>query len=111
MSELQSYFTKMQQAGAVKLVISKPGKSEPYKKIVVEHKGNYYQFSSYTEKQVFHENVPVEQLASRCAEITEGHYGQVNGFSPAAEHMLLISKKGAVSYKEKKLNREAAAPA
>ena len=111
MSELQSYFTKMQQAGAVKLVISKPGKSEPYKKIVVEHKGNYYQLSSYTEKQVFHENVPVEQLASRCAVLTEGHYGQVNGFSPAAEHMLLISKKGAVSYKEKKLNRDTAAPA
>ena len=110
MSELQAYFTKMQQAGAVKLVISKPGKAEPYKKIVVEHKGSYYQISSYTEKQVFHENVPVEQLARRCAAITEGHYGQVNGFSPAAEHMLLISKKGAVSYKEKKLNRACTAP-
>lgn len=111
MSDLQVYFEKMQQAGAVKLVISKPAKSEPYKKIVVEHKGSYYQLSSYTEKQVFHENVAPEKLVERCAALTEGHYGQVNGFSPACEHMLLISKKGTCSYKEKKVNRASAAPA
>ena len=72
-------------------VISKPrNKSEIYKKIVVEKKTNFFQFSKYTEKQVFHENVVSEELAARICELTEGHFGQINAWSDEYEYYVLI---------------------
>lgn len=111
MNELQQYYRQMLQAGVEKLIISKPAsKQEKYRKIVIEKKGMYYQIARYTEKQVFHENVPAEDLCEKCCRMTEGLYLQVNGWSPDYEHMILISRKGSCSYKRKKLAVEAASP-
>ena len=49
----------------MKIIISKPmAKDCQYKKIVVEKKGDGYQAAKYTEKQVFHDNFGVEDLAN-----------------------------------------------
>lgn len=89
-------------------VISKPrNKSEIYKKIVVEKKTNFFQFSKYTEKQVFHENVVSEELAARIYELTEGHFGQINAWSDEYEYYVLISKKGSSTLKKKKVEGQA----
>ena len=86
-------------------VISKPrNKSEVYKKIVVEKKTNYFQFSKYTEKQVFHENVTFEELAAHIFELTDGHFGQINAWSDDYEFYVLISKKGSSTLKKKKID-------
>ena len=57
----------------------------------------------YTDKQVFHENLSVEELEAALEELMQNHFRQLNGFDTEAEHILLVSKKGVPSYKKKKL--------
>ncbi len=103
MSELRQYIETMCQKDMEKIIISNPvSKAEEYKKIVIEKKEKTYQIAKYTQKQVFHENISLENLAERCLELTEGHYKQVNGLSNIEEHIILISKKGSCNYKVKK---------
>ena len=103
MNELQQYLELIVKSDIQKLIISNPlSKSEQYKKIVIENKGRTYQIAKYTEKQVFHENISFEELFSRCVELTENHYKQVNAMSAKEEHIILISKKGKCNYKVKK---------
>ena len=85
------------------IIISNPSaKSNPVKKIVIEQKAGNFQIASYTEKQVFHENVTEPILLLRCVELIENNYRQVNGMSEKEEHIILISKKGQCNYKVKK---------
>lgn len=108
MSELQQYIQSMLKAEIQKIIISNPiTKSENYKKIIIEHKGKTYQISKYTEKQVFHENVSLEELSDRCVDLAENHYKQINGMSATEEHIILISKKGKCNYKVKKTATDA----
>jgi len=103
MSELQQYIQSMLKANPQKIILSNPfSKSEEYKKISIENQGKTYQIAKYTEKQVFHENVFVEELAARCVCLAENHYKQINGMSATEEHIILISKKGKCNYKVKK---------
>lgn len=93
----------MAQAGVEKIVISKPvEKAEAYRKIVMEKKGAYFQISRYTETQVFHENIPLDELGRTCCEMVRGRYLQVNGWGPDGEHIILLSRKGTCTYKRRK---------
>ena len=47
----------------------------------------------YTDKQVFHENLSVEELETALEELMQNHFRQLNGFDIEAEHILLVSKK------------------
>ncbi|MBR1567427.1 MAG: SAM-dependent methyltransferase [Lachnospiraceae bacterium] len=99
MSELKEWLQTIASENIQKLVISKPASNqERYKKLVMERKEDksreYYQFSCYTDKQVFHENVQSEEMIRKCLELIEGHYRQVNLWTDAGEHSLLISKRG-----------------
>ena len=103
MTQLQQYLTMILDAKVNKMIISNPcAKSNPVKKIVIEQKTGNYQIASYTEKQVFHENVTEALLLLRCVELIENNYRQVNGMSEKEEHIILISKKGQCNYKVKK---------
>ncbi len=103
MEEVKQYLEEMLAAGVNKIIISKPQqKTEPFRKIVVEKKERFYQIAKYTEKQVFHENLDVAEVAERCRELIEGRYRQVNGMAADQEHMLLISVKGACRRQIKK---------
>ena len=57
----------------------------------------------YTDKQVFHENLSVEELEAALEELMQNHFRQLNGFDTEAEHILLVSKK-VPSYKKKLQN-------
>ncbi len=103
MSELQKYIDKIAMTDFYKMIISNPvSKSNEYKKIIVEEKESGYQIAKYTQKQVFHENLNKEAVTSRLYQLIEGAYRQVNAFSKEGEHIILISKKGSPTYKEKK---------
>ncbi len=103
MSELQKYIDKIAMTDFYKMIISNPvSKSNEYKKIIVEEKESGYQIAKYTQKQVFHENLNKEAVSSRLYQLIEGAYRQVNAFSKEGEHIILISKKGSPTYKEKK---------
>lgn len=103
MEELEQYFSLIVNAGVNKIIISNPvNKMECFRRIVVERKKHGCQISKYTDKQVFHENIASEHLCARCVELTEQHFRQVNGWTREEEHIILLSKKGACSYKVKK---------
>lgn len=92
-----------------KIIISKPvGKDIAYRRIVIEKKEAYYQAAAYTEKQVFHQNIPTEQLKEYLVDTVAGSYLQVNAWDAAKEHIWLCSKKGKVTYKTKALSGNAA---
>ena len=108
MSELSQYLETMLKADLQKIIISNPfSKSEEYKKIIIENKGNTYQISKYTDKQVFHENIGREELLDRCLILAENRYKQINGMSATEEHIILVSKKGNCTYKVKKIATDA----
>lgn len=89
-----------------KMIISKPAdKNNEYKKIVIEKKRDYFQAAKYTQKQVFHDNVKAEELADYLAKLVGEEFLQLNVWDEQKEHILLLSKKGKVTYKAKKLPR------
>lgn len=103
MEEQMEKLSAIAQAKPYKIIISKPAGGEiPYRRIVIERKESYYQAAAYTEKQVFHENIPPERLAEYLGKTVAGQYLQVNAWDDAAEHMYLCPKKGKVTYKTKK---------
>lgn len=95
-----------------KLVMGKPAsKSEPYKKIQIDRKENYYQLSCFTEKQVFHENKSPEELLERCMELLGTHFLQLYAWSTDWEYALLLTKKGDATLKKHKKKDDSAPPA
>ncbi len=101
------YINKIFVDAPAKTVISKPAsKSSPCKKIVIENKGDYYQASKYTEKQVFHENLSVQQAIDLCSAMLEKDFKQLNSFSKSHEYMVMISKKGKASFKTKQISKD-----
>ena len=108
MSELKQFLELMLKSDIQKIIVSNPlTKSEEYKKIIIENKGKNFQIAKYTEKQVFHENILLEELVDRCVELAENHYKQINGMSATEEHIILVSKKGKCNYKVKKTATDA----
>lgn len=100
--ELREKTERMAAAFPYKVIISKPVRKEiPYRKIVVEKKESYYQAAAYTEKQVFHQNIAEQELAGYLADTVADSYLQVNAWDDTKEHILLISKKGKITYQSK----------
>ena len=100
MTQLEQYFSDLIKEDVYKLIISKPRKKDSeFKKIVVEKKDNLYQISKYTDKQVFHENITISEIAARCVALTDGIFAQVNAWSSDYEYYILISKKGSPTMK------------
>ena len=103
MDELRKIIADFAAASIVKMIISKPAeKTNLYKKIVIERKKNYFQAAKYTEKQVFHDNIVPEDFEQYLFETILGAYLQVNAWDMEKEYILLISKKGKITYKTKK---------
>ena len=94
---------KVIEDAAERLVISKPvKKTSEFKKIEVVRIKDGFQASRYTQTQVFHLNFGEDVFVKTCAELIEGAFRQVNAWGKSGEHILLISKDGAVNYKLKK---------
>lgn len=110
MTQLEQYFSDLIKEAVYKLIISKPRKKDSeYKKIVVEKKDCFYQIAKYTEKQVFHENVALSDIAVRCVSLTDGIFAQVNAWSSDYEYYILISKKGSPTMKRSRIKGTQAA--
>lgn len=104
MNSISSYVSRILEDNPLKMILSKPvSKNEPYKKIIMENKGDYYQLSKYTEKQVFHENIPFSILMNRCIDLLENTYQQLNAWSKTQEFSISISKKKKVLFHAKQI--------
>lgn len=99
---MREKIAQMLDSGCERIILSKPDKSAEYKKITVTRKNNNYQIEKFTEKQAFHENVNKETLIQRLENYLLKDYRQLNGFGAGIESIFLISKKGKVTYKQKR---------
>ncbi len=104
MKSLKDILIEIIGNGGNRFIISKPAlKSAEYKKITVEEKSGKYQIAKFTEKQVFHENIKKDELSEKLVSLIDGCYRQINAWSVDFEHIIMISKKGELSYKRKAL--------
>lgn len=87
--------------GVIKLTISKPQKTAVYKKITVRKTDKGYIAEQFTEKQAFHKNLKHDELVEFISDATKD-FMQLNMWTNGVEHIVLISKKGHVSYKKKR---------
>lgn len=107
MEELRSAISEITNERVLKLVVSnKCNKELKYNKINFflkeNNKKEYYQIEKYTDKQVFHENIDVEDLEEKLLGYVEGNFKQVSAFASDVTFELKISKKGKVFLGKKK---------
>ena len=87
--------------GVIKMTISKPQKTAAYKKITVRKTDKGYIAEQFTDKQAFHKKLKYEELAGFISDAIKD-FMQLNMWTNGVEHIVLISKKGHVSYKKKR---------
>ena len=107
MEDLKRAIDEIVQEEIVKVVVSnKMNKDVEYNKINFMLKENkkkqYYQIEKYTDKQVFHENIDIEQLGDKLLQYVSNSYKQVGAWATNATFDLKISKKGKVFLGKKK---------
>ncbi|MDU4889723.1 MAG: SAM-dependent methyltransferase [Clostridium sp.] len=107
MEELYKAIEDIASSNIIKLVISnKMNKEIKYNKVNIQLKvqGNkeFYQIEKYTDKQVFHENISLDELKEKLMELVEGNYKQLTAWSKDAVLDLKISKKGKIHLSKKK---------
>lgn len=98
-TEDKKQITDILQTEPVKIVLSNPSdRTYLYRKTVVSKKvvkGHLvYQMEQFTEKQVFHENVEIQELAARILEFFPAVYRQMNAFFEDAQWDYKMTKKG-----------------
>ncbi len=90
-------------SGIVKATISKPASGCEYKKISVSRTDKDYLAEMFTERQVFHKHI--EDINEFI--LSEGvDFLQFNIWDSSFEHIILVSKKGHISYKRKAVSGE-----
>lgn len=103
MEELRNKIDQLAKQELQKIIISKPvEKSAEIRKIVIEQKKDDYQAARYTEKQVFHDHIKREDLGSYLLTSLENSFLQLNAFDAEKEYILLLSKKGKMTFKSKR---------
>ena len=112
MEELVKAIKEITAEEVIKVVISnKLNKDVKYNKINVVLKINnkgkkYYQVEKFTDKQVFHENIEVNDLEKALNKLVNNNYKQLSAWSNDITFDLKISKKGKVFLGKKKSNNK-----
>ena len=111
MEELKKIINDIFSEEIIKLVISnKSNKDVKYNKINILLKENktkkYYQIEKFTDKQVFHENISLEEIETAVLEYIVGNYKQFTAWSNVTTYDVKISKKGKVHCSKKGGNNE-----
>jgi len=114
LSLLTAHFDRMLQSGCRRMIFSKPmkqagaapawQKAELRQITAADGALTGWQITRYTVTQAFHENLPANptKLVQTLVTLTDGCFGQVNGFAPAAEYTLLLSRKGSCTLRTAK---------
>ncbi|WP_315076558.1 SAM-dependent methyltransferase [uncultured Clostridium sp.] len=114
MEEFKKVINEILQEEIIKLVVSnKMNKDVKYNKITFilkeNDKSKYYQIEKFTDKQVFHENINIDDLDNKIMEYVENNYKQLSAWSNATTFDLKISKKGKIFLGKKKSDNKSLA--
>lgn len=89
--------------GIIKLTASKPNQNTEYKKITAAKTEDGYFAEMFTQTQAFRKNMKSNEIADFLIGISKS-FLQWNLWTKGVMHIILISKKGKVSYKKKQDN-------
>ncbi len=74
-----------------------------YKKTKIRQiSADTYQFESFSDKQAFHENVPIEALTDKIIEYFNNYYRQLDAQCETKNYSLKLSKKGKLLFSSSK---------
>ena len=101
MEEFKKVIDEILQEEIIKLVVSnKMNKDVKYNKITFilkeNEKNKYYQIEKFTDKQIFHENVHIDEFNDKIIKYVENNYKQLSAWSDTNTFDLKISKKGKI---------------
>ena len=107
MEELKRTLEEVFKSEIIKILITnKVKKDEKYNKIAINLKENnknkFYQIEKFTDKQVFHENIKINEISDKVSELIFGNYKQMTAWSNNEIFDLKISKKGKIFLGKKK---------
>ena len=95
---LQEYIKQIFQCSPYKIIISNPSTVSAYRKIVIFFKKDFFQAEKYTDKQVFHDNIPADGIEDYCLQLLPESFKQLNTWSDSTEYSIRITKKGKVLF-------------
>lgn len=96
---MQQYIDRIAAAAPEKTVLGGPRGTCPYKRVVILRKKNGYQAEQYTDKQVFHNNIPEEGLAAALVDYMNLGFAQLDAFAQSGHFMLKQAKSGKILFK------------
>lgn len=96
MREEQKAFLQKIDTKEIRKIICSNGKGEKieYRKICILVKQKGCQIEKYTDKQVFHENIPRLHLKELCETYLETGYRQIDIFTGNTQYSMKVSRKG-----------------
>ena len=101
-SELQKIIQTIWSSELYKIILSNPTGEGNYRKIVLNRQKKGWQAEQYTEKQVFHENLPEGKVQDYLMENMSNAFRQCGAWDGTFEHTVRISKKGKVTGMKKR---------
>ena len=101
-SELQKIIQTLWSSELYKIILSNPTGEGIYRKIVLNRQKKGWQAEQYTEKQVFHENLPEGKVQDYLMENMSSAFRQCGAWDGNFEHTVRISKKGKVTGMKKR---------
>ncbi|WP_252230988.1 SAM-dependent methyltransferase [Clostridium sp. ZBS15] len=101
MEEFKKVIDEILQEEIIKVVVSnKMNKDVKYNKITFilkeNEKNKYYQIEKFTDKQIFHENIHIDEFNDKIIKYVENNYKQLSAWSDTSTFDLKISKKGKI---------------
>lgn len=108
--ELQKMVGDLWRAGPYKIILSNAQKAAPghaapeqkYRRIVLNRLETCWQAEKYTEKQVFHENLPEDRVEAYLRAALSAGFRQCNAWDGEWEYIIRISKSKKVSGQRKR---------
>ena len=101
-SELQKIIQTLWSSELYKIILSNPTGEGTYRKIVLNRQKKGWQAEQYTEKQVFHENLPEGKVQDYLMANMSSVFRQCGAWDGTFEHTVRISKKGKVTGMKKR---------
>ena len=101
-SELQKIIQTLWSSKLYKIILSNPTGEGAYRKIVLNRQKKGWQAEQYTEKQVFHENLPEGKVQDYLMANMSSVFRQCGAWDGTFEHTVRISKKGKVTGMKKR---------
>lgn len=97
MDEIGLIIEKIINLKTYKIILSNPvNKDSKYKKVHVKLKKDSYQIESFTETQVFHQNMSFYEIKEYLIEAIKSDFRQLNAWDDMKEHSVKVSNKGKI---------------